>query len=181
MPTPLDREGTFRVHPVEVGLKKFDSGAAAVCVKFDVLAEWDGAGWNDWHQYEIQEVFGAFFVIKKDGSLHRSKIESVRQSLGWDGRFKSLVDGGWTPTDCQVTVEREEYKGTIRYKAAWVNLYDNVPYGNVGNASDADANAMDAKYGSQMRAIPSTVPTGKPPAPVGPASQSPVSESDVPF
>lgn len=195
MSMPCDREGIFRAVIVEYGLKEMDSGAIAVSIKASLKDLWNNGDWAEWAQYEM-EAEGDLWIVKKDsGGPNKSQIEALCRCAGWDGNLESIVAGTWQPTPCQVVVKRDEYKGNVRYKIAFVNAYDKTP-GALSNVDDTKARELQTRYGAQIRAIAANVarngtPTnGAPPPPPAAASKAtapapPVSiadgGADIPF
>ena len=172
MATALDRVGTFKVHPISYGWWNPGGGAEAAAVTFEVLAEWDEENqqWIDWKEYEV-EVEGYFWLVKKDGTLNQKQVEALARHMGWDGNFESISDQSWRPTDCQVAVTEDEWKGNIRYRAAWINGLDDVPRQGTSSLGFDDAKALQAKHGASIRALMANArqkapkPAGKPTAP----------------
>ena len=166
----LDRPGNFRVVPRDYTLFKANSGAMAVNVNFVVDAEWNGEEWHDWRQYGEYTVEGSFWIKKKDGTRAEDTIAKLIEHMGWDGRYSSVVDQSWKAGRCQVLVNEEEYKGIVRFKAAFVNGWDAKP-GRGSNVPLEIAKALDAQEGAAMRAIAANIkqqgkpaPQGRPPA-----------------
>ena len=175
MPTALDRVGTFKVHPTSYGWWNPGGGAEATAVTFDVLAEWDEENqeWIDWTEYDV-EVEGNFWLQKKDGTLNQKQVEALVKHMGWDGKFDSIYDQSWRPCDCQVVVTEDEWKGNVRYRAAWINGLDDVPRRGTSNLTADDAKVLQAKHGAAIRALMANAkakapaPAGKPVAPKPP-------------
>lgn len=169
----IDRAGDFRGEILQFGLQEYDSGAVAIDITARILDAWDreAGEWEDWRQYDCQAL-GRLFVVKKNGSLNDGPIKSLVAFAGWDGNLESIVNGTWQPTPCAFTIEEDIYKTETRYRIGFVNDYNRTP-GGQGNVDAEKAKAIQAKYGSQIRAIAGNVartstdakPTGKPKAP----------------
>ena len=153
----LTRIGHFQVLPIEWLVRKAQSGAVGIEVVFKVLAQWDeNEGWHDWAQYIEKtgeyEVSGTWWVIKRTGELNQMAMDQIVQVLGWEGSFQKIADNRNSPPQvkCQVTVGLDEYKGTQRYRADWLNQYDAAVGGSgISNAAVKD---LDARWGNLVRA-----------------------------
>jgi hypothetical protein len=113
--------------------------------------------------------------------VNEKQIEALVKCAGWDGNLSSLVDGSWTPTPLQVSVEEDTYKEQTRYRIAWLNPVDRTPGGgSLSNIDTSNVKALEARFGSPIRAIVGSAKrnaaptTGKPPAPPKPAARQPV-------
>ena len=147
-PQPLDREGIFKAKVLSWNVYEAKSGAVAVNCDFAIVAQWNGSDWDSWADYAPHHCYGAFYVVKKDGALNTTTIKQLKESLGWNGAFKSILD---LPPDVevQITVKVESYNGADVYKAGWINPGDHTPtYG----ASPEDVAKLDARFGSLLRA-----------------------------
>ena len=191
---PCDREGVFRGLIREYGIKEFPTGSVAIKFRAELteIYDFDGEVWNPWADYDM-EVFGDCFVVKKDGTLNEAAIRSLVDNAGWDGRFQSVTDATWKPTPCQFSVKRSEHNGNVYYNAAFVNGFDDVPGGSLPKMDEAKVKGLDARFGSQLRALTGNKmrnqappPAGaKPPAPPK-GKQEPVAagrppSDDIPF
>lgn len=170
MSQPVDREGIFRGTITEYGLKEMESGAVAVSIKAKLDEFYQADAWHPWAEYE-QEAQGDIWVLKKDnGGPNDKAIASLVRCAGWDGEFTSITNETWKPTPAQFVVKREEYNGQTRFKIAFVNEFDRSPSGSMGNVDQAKAKELQARFGSQLRAIVgnskrAAPPNGSPPAP----------------
>jgi hypothetical protein len=176
---PVDREGVFRGVIAEYGTKEFTGGTIAIKFRAELTELYDGEQWHPWTDYQ-QEVYGDSFVVKKDGSINEAAVNSLVNHAGWDGTFASVNDATWKPTPCQFKVVSEEYKGKTYYKVDFINGFDDVPGGGgLPKIDGQKAKGLDARFGSQLRAIAankmrnqSAPPAGaKPPAPPKPAAK----------
>ena len=163
------------------GLREAKSGALAIFVVAQIHDCWDmeQEAWMDYREREY-EVSGDIWIVKKDCTADQRKVEALVQYAGWDGELTSVVEGTWKPTPCAFTVEEEKYKDVTRYRIGFINGYDWTP-GAVGNVTPEKAKALQAKYGSQFRAlagnakrasIPPAPPISKPSVP--PPAESPL-------
>lgn len=194
MAQELDREGDFQASCTDYGLVNFDSGAVGLNMKFRILSQWDpdAKEFHSWLDYDEHEVEGCFFLIKKkkeDGSpggLNEKTVESLVEHCGWDADMGSISDKSWKPGDCQINVKRDEYKGKVRYKAAFINGFDSTPGGMGGMASEDVAKLQD-QWGSHLRALAGKVrdkakPAGKPAPPTKkPAPVNSAPKEEIPF
>jgi len=158
MAETVDRTGTFRAEVVSYGMKEYKSGAIGVNIVFRLLEFWhvpdddNDPYWYDWAE-QNHEVFGAFFVVKKDATLNQRTVNDLVEHLGWDGKFDSVNDGTWEPTQCQVSVKSELYEGETRMKASWLSSYDAVPQSGMATLDADKSKSLDAKFGGQIRAL----------------------------
>lgn len=191
---PVDREGTFRGLIVEYGTKEFTGGTIAIKFRAELTELYDGEQWHPWSDYQ-QEVYGDSFVVKKDASINEAAVNSLVNNAGWDGTFASVNDATWRPTPCQFKVVAEEYKGKTYYKVDFINGFDDVPGGGgLPKIDEQKAKGLDARFGSQLRAIAGNkmrnqAPVAKsgPPAPppvnrpAAPQQSQPVANDGIPF
>jgi hypothetical protein len=174
VPQPLNQDGTFRGQIIGYGLNESaKTGSVSLYVKARITEAWDFGekSWTDWREFEV-EAEGNLNIVKKDGAGPNEKqVASIVAATSWDGSLTSLATNQWQPPECQFSVKADVYEGVTRYKIDWMNPYDATPGGG-GNVDADKAKALDAKYGSQFRALtgnvkrngPKTSPNG-PPAP----------------
>lgn len=192
--TLLDRAGTFRIHIIEYGLKEGKDGKKSLqfTYKAQVLEQYDftAKSWQTWGDYAPVELFGAVNLHKNDGTPMPSGVRQLVESVGWDCDLGSIAGQHLTPRDCQCSVKVNQWDGKTSYRGEWLNAWDNVPGGNLGNVDESRAVALANQYGSQYRAIAgslamnSAAPSGAPPAPPLPQHSPPparVQDDSVPF
>lgn len=169
MSTEIDREGNFQANITEYGVKEQESGAIAVAIKADITAMWNGEDWEDWSSYGMV-ASGDIYIVKKDGTLNQNAVQSLKQHAGWDCSIGGLVDGTWQPTPCQIVVKADTYKDNVRYRIAFVNDLNRAP-GQMSNIDADKAKALQARFGSELRALGGNAnrnaekPAGKPSSP----------------
>jgi hypothetical protein len=154
-------EADCRVNIVEYALKEMDSGAVAIGIRCQII-EWfgtpEGGGdkvWFDWREYG-EEVTGDIWIVSgkdKGNKLLEKAIESLVNHAGWDGTLESVSNGTWQPTPCQVSVKKENYKGTDYFKASFVNDYNRTPGALAAGVKPEKAKELQNRFGSQLRAI----------------------------
>lgn len=170
----LENEGNFRVRCMKYSLYKATSGSVAVNMSFEILEAYgdDDGFWNDWRGEEV-EVEGAFWIIKKDGSINERQVESLVAHCGWSGDLGEISQGKWKPEDCQVVVKKQMYNNQAQFKASFINGYDSVP-GEGFSMSAEDANAVAEAYGAGFRAAAANAKAKKAPAgrPQSPAKKT---------
>lgn len=136
-----------------------------VCL-FDLVSRWTGAEWVDVQPDQFQ-ITGYFYLWKKDGTSNTNGINSLKKSLGWDGRsFGGLHGGDWSNTQVQIVVGSETYNNKTQIKVRFINPADATPGG--GGIQKADASliqSLDAKYGAQLRAMNGANGNGAPAKP----------------
>jgi hypothetical protein len=179
---PVDREGQFKAKIIEYGIRSADSGAVAVSLKAHLTELWHEDHWVPWAEYQ-QEATGDVWVVKKDGTVSQDSAENLMRCTGWDGSFTSISGKTWEPTDCQVQISKDEYKGQVRYRINYVNPIDRDPTGSMSVVPDDKIRELENRFGAPLRAIRGNVmrnqPAGNgksaPPAP--PKSATPHPES----
>lgn len=158
MTQQLQQSGIFKVRPTKWEVYEAQSGAVAVSMTFRVVEELaEDRSWASWAEYEEHIVYGSWWVVKKDGKINVGALEQLVECLGWDGNLTSIVDPAPDKV-VQVTVKEEEYDGTVRYKASWMNPED-FEGGSFG-VDEAGVKQLQAKFGSLMRAAAASI--GKP-------------------
>lgn len=182
MSTYLDRSGIFKARPVSWKVKTFpNSNAVAISIEFAITAMLDGHDWQDWTSYIEHRCFGDFFVVKKDGSPNVKTIQQLSEALGWAGHFTAVF--GMPPQNIvQITVKEESYNGKYYYKASWINPEDYAPFG-VG-ADEQEVSALEARFGSLLRAAAGAAQKKAPPPTKKPEPQpQPVADPNdkIPF
>lgn len=202
-PIELEREGDFQVECKDYTLAEFDSGSVSLGMTFRILNAWDADSetWTDWTKDGEGEplevtVEGLFNLIKrktadgKSGGLNERQIDSLIECCGWNGSMTTLADKSWQPTNCQVNVKKEDYKGKISYKAAWINPVNATPGGGKLKAATTDAaQRLQDQWGASLRALAGKAkdkaqkPGGKPTLP--PKAAPPVAAGanggEIPF
>jgi hypothetical protein len=143
----LDREGTFKAKPLSWNVYEAKSGAVAVNITFLVTAQWNGSTWDDWAEY-ASTCLGAFYVVKKDGTVNTVTVKQLSESLGWKGDLKEFLDIP-PEIEVQITVKAEDYNGATFYKAGWINPGDHVP--SFGASPEA-VGKLNVRFGSLLRA-----------------------------
>jgi hypothetical protein len=192
MSRPLDRAGIFKGRPFSWEVQQADSGAVAVAIGFEAIAQYNGDGWDDWGEYETHHCYGSWWVVKKTGEINQAAVDQLATCLGWNGRLGSVAGA---PPDIvvQIKVEEDTYKGTTRYKAGWMNPEDFTP--NNYGASPDEVRGLEARFGSLLRAAAAGAAKAKPnggskppPAAAPPATERhpdedspPFTDEDIPF
>jgi hypothetical protein len=191
MSSYLDREGIFKVRPITWRVKGFEGKKSiAIALEFVVLAQLNEANeWEPWDGYAEVRVWGDYFVVKKDGTPNVGTCEQLAASMGWTGSLRMVASG--PPPECvvQVTVKADTYNNETRYKAGWMNPGDYVP--SPGGASAEEIDAMDAQFGSLLRAAASSAKKAAPPkaaakpkpaaTPMGEPTKTVADHGDIPF
>jgi hypothetical protein len=184
----LDRPGIFKARALSWAVRTAESGAVAIAVEYQVLAQLDGTAWVDWSGADEHSVFGDTYVVKKDGTVHSSGVEQLVAALGWNGDLRSVV-GAPPDVVVQITVKEEEYQGKRRLKVSWLNPGDYSP--RPESASDGDVARLQVRFGSLLRAAAAVAAKKAPakpapaPAPAGAATAGPTPtdqfDDDIPF
>lgn len=178
----IDREGLFRGTVKDYQVKQHPSGTVGLHFVISVDEAWNGVAWEDWRQYDL-EATGEQFVIKKDGSVNTKTVESLVGAMGWDGSFISVANKTWIPRPAQFSVKADEWNGKAQFRLAYVNAWDHSKRNE--SHVEVDAAALDARFGSQIRALASsqTRNAAVPSRPLPPPLQIRKAEQDasVPF
>ena len=172
MSQPVNREGTFRVEPVDWHTSRSQTGAMSLVVNYLITAQFDPEtkSWVDWSKYDMG-IVGWHYLIQKNGSLNERTVENVIQALGWSGVFTDLSLESTKLTRCQIEIKNETYNGTTSLKVKWINKWDSVPGGNT--ASDDDLKGFDTQFGAQLRAMRGNVARNEVSAPASDAEGIP--------
>lgn len=162
--TPVDREGQFRAKIIEYGIRTVDSGAIAVVLRAHLTEKWEGDQWIPWAEYQ-QDASGDVWVVKKNGEVSQDSAENLMRCTGWDGSFSSISNNTWQPTDCQVQISKDEYKGNVRYRINYVNAFDRDPAGGMAPIGDDKVRDLENRFGASLRAIRGNIMRNQPAAP----------------
>jgi len=127
------------------------SGAVAINITFQVTDQWNGGEWESWAEYAVNEVQGAYYVVKRDGAVNESAVEQLAKAIRWNGDLRTVI-GQPPDIEVQITVSEEVYDGTTSFKAGWLNPGDHVP--SFG-ASPEDIMKLHVRFGSLLRAAAS--------------------------
>lgn len=182
----LTRTGIFKARPLSWRVKTFQqSEAVAITLQFVVLAQLDGSEWVSWEGAEEHTVWGDFFVVRKTGQPNETACKQLVECLGWGKTLSEVVDQAVAPVEVQITVKCEAYNGQDYYKVTWMNPGDYEP--TPGGADATEVAALDARFGSLLRAAggppkPKQVSAAAPPrqAPPPPKADAP-DMSQIPF
>lgn len=164
--TPIDREGIFKATALNWGVRPSPATqSVAISIEFKILAQLtEEDGWKDWAGYQDYKAFGAFYIIKRDGSINEEPVAQLVESLGWN---KDLTETKNPPSDrtVQITIKGEEYKGKQRFKVAWMNPEHFSPQPKF--SSNDEVKSLQNRYGSLLRAVPTMInpPQAPPPEP----------------
>lgn len=174
----LDREGIFKAKPRAWSVRtSANSQSVGVNLEFVVLEQLgDDGSWVSWADADPHNVYGTFYVVKKDGKVNPTGVEQLVAALGWNGDLRSIV-GAPPDVVVQITVKNEPYNGTDQFKATWMNPGDFVP--GPGGASEGDVVKLQARFGSLLKAAAAGAAKGaaKPAAAKSAASPAPASSS----
>ena len=199
----FDREGEFRGEILEYGLQKArDSQSVAVVIRARIHDQYnfDAEAWESWREYVPYEGYGNIWIIKKDGTPNEGAIQSLVKFAGFSGELSDIVHKLWQPTPVRFSIAADTYKGETRYKIGFLGDYNTAPSAGIKSIDEAEAKALSARFGSQLRAIAGTAkraaaPSGDKPASPPPRSAPPsapnnqrvsnadgtVNKDDIPF
>ncbi len=150
MSRKLDRAGIFRAIIKSWGIKQSASSqSVAINMEFAILGEIAGNDFVSWHECDEHIVYGDFWIVKKDGGINATTVDSLVAAFGWDGNLRSVND--FPPAvEVQITVNKETYNDRIFYKASWINHRDYTPGPDL--ADDGQIASLDGRFGSMLRA-----------------------------
>lgn len=158
----VDREGHYRAIITSYGLHEAESGSLAINITASLTNYWNTTEWIDWPAGEM-EADGAIWIVKKDGSLNDTGVQSLMRHAGWDGNLTSIDDQTWQPTPIAVTIQEDTYKDQTRLRIAFLNDYERTP-GAKSNVTGDKVRELQNKFGGALRAIAGNVGRVKAPA-----------------
>jgi hypothetical protein len=168
-----NREGRFRARILSRGIGDSKNGALQLAVGYAIDQELQGGEWTD-VSGEGMEITGYHYLVKTDGNLNTTTIESLKAAFGWDGADPTVLDTMELAPDhlVQITLKEEEYQGQSRIRVGFVDAADAQP--GVRTASDDERKAIRNKYGSKFRAHAGGTPAAAPkPTSAGPKKPAP--------
>ena len=137
------REGLFHGYPAEIGIDETGPNNLATCIiRFDLYEELQASGeWADCAD-EKWEITRYFYLECRDGSLNEITLDSLKNSLGWDGRDPFwLQETDLSEHAVQVKLGFEQYNDKTRLRVQYLN-----PHGSMGGGiSKADDTKKTAK------------------------------------
>ena len=179
MAKELKWAGGVRGLIIEYSLAEMKSGSVALNVKVRIADYYDqGVGaWVDCREQDYESE-GAFWIVKKDGSLNHDQIQALVQHCGWDANFESITNRTWHPTPASYVNQEDNYQEQTRYRVAFPAAFDATP--GLGAISPEKAKALQNQHGAAMRALTGNIkraetpaPSGKPTPPTPPAKRGP--------
>ncbi len=195
----IEREGTFVAYPAGVYLKGFDGKlSTAATFRFAISQEIVDGKRIDIVEQRL-EVYGDYFIIGTNGQPNETACKQLAKSLGWNGDLASVDIANWDDKCVQIDVKRDEYEGTVRFKATWMRPWDATPSGGQGKLDVDAVRAINQRVGPQIRAMlgeqnvgapapakPIDVtapyaPPVEPMTPARPAAPAPPTGDDIPF
>lgn len=166
----LDREGIFKVRPLDWRVKPAQSSkSVAIEIDFVVVAQLNGSEWEDWSTYDEVRVRGQYWVVGKNGQPNvgtddkPGAVLQLVQAMDWNGSLSYVARNPAPQCIVQVTVKGEDYEGKTYYKAGWMNPENYTPQPQGAAVEEVDA--LDAQFGSLLRAAASSKPKAAASAP----------------
>jgi len=179
-----NREGLFNAYPIDIGIDETGPNKLATCIiGFRLYEELQPSGeWADCSNEKF-DITGYFYLEKKDGSLNTITLDSLKSTLGWDGRDPFwLQETDLSGHPVQLKLAFEEYGGKTRLKVQYLNPYGSTGSGGVTKADAPTRKSITNRLGSKLRALagpaqpaqakpvtPPRLPPAKPKAPAAPA------------
>ena len=186
----INREGVFLARLIDQAVKQAPSGAVMLDMVFAAVAQYDQGQEAYVNLVEPEEVFGTLCLVRKSGEVSQASVERLTAALQTPiVDFDLLQQRDWSQQEVQITVKAEEYNGRVRFRADWIAPADApVGPGTLARASTDALAALNASYGSQLRALAPAppAPTAKPvvaarPAPAVSRTAPPRVDDDIPF
>lgn len=162
MGNPVSNKGEFRGQVLEYGLFEADSGSVGVNLKCSIEDIYHEEEWADYREYDL-EVEGTIWIVKKDGGLNESGVQSLVKHAGWDGMIEAITGQTWQPNGISFSVEPNEYKGKTTYKINFIGSWDQPPGRKMGNVDETKGKALASRFGSQLRAVVGNTKRNAPP------------------
>ena len=164
----LDRAGTFRFGITGWSVREEDTGSVGVVLDCIVVDAWNGTGWDQWlGVYDTHKCSACIYIVKKDKTISADNVKRLVESIGWDSNLSFFERPPAESLRVLGEVEKDEYKGKVRYRISWVNPNADIPGGGNKTVKSDRMAQLQAQYGGMFRAIGGTV--GKaPPPPVSP-------------
>ncbi len=166
----MNREGTFLAVITEHCLSTTKTNnLAQVAVKARI--EYERAD-GEWTQLETpSEEVGYFGLEKSDGTLNTHNIDSLKESLGWDGHdFNALDDGRFVGAQVQAVFKYDNSEGYEGYKWRYLNNKDRA--GGLRRLEDTERKSIADRLGPKLRAhnggTPAATPRPTAPKPTAP-------------
>ena len=184
----INREGVFLARLIDQAVKQAPSGAVMFNMVFAAVAQYDQSQEAYVNLAQPEEVFGTLCLVRKSGEVSQASVERLTAALQTPiVDFDILQQRDWSQQEVQITVKSEEYNGRVRFRADWIAPADApVGPGTLAKASTDALDALNASYGSQLRALAPPAPTAKPvvaarPAPAVSRSAPPRVDDDIPY
>lgn len=131
------------------------SQAVSIACRFLLYHEFGPDG--EWvAEPEPLEVFGATWIVTKDGNANQGGVEAFMDATGWDGELDSIIDGTFKPKDVMVDVESEVYNGKTQFRVSWIHPQDSDPTatgGGMRSASGDDLTRIRNQFASKIRSV----------------------------
>ncbi|MCE5280305.1 MAG: hypothetical protein ABFD92_07685 [Planctomycetaceae bacterium] len=149
-----NREGLFNAYPLDIGITQSGPNNLLTCsILLRLYEELSNGSWIDCSA-EGMEITGYFYLEKKDGALNTTAIDSLKASLGWDGR-----DPFWMQDNAenlrekpvQVKLGAEQYNGKTRIKVQFLNPHGSSAAG-VSKGDDVLRRTINTRLGARLRA-----------------------------
>lgn len=152
----LSRAGWFLCNLLEWGVRESDAGAISVTLKLEAIAEWmPSDGGSAWREMPPADVFGDWYVQKKDGGLNQNGLDQLCRAKLWDFN-KALELYTETPPQMQVvvSVEPNVYQGKTTYRPNWLHDAEHIPgSGGIANGVSRERiMELNAAIGAKLRA-----------------------------
>ena len=166
MANELKWEGGVRGQIIGYSLAEMKSGSVALNVKVQIFDYYDAGveAWVDCRENDY-EAEGAFWLVKKDGTLSHDQIRAVVEHCGWDANFESITNKTWKPTPASFTSQEDRYQEQVRYRLSFPAAFDAVP--GLGSVTPEKAKALQNQHGAALRALRGNLTRAETPAPSG--------------
>ena len=148
------REGLFNAYPVRIGINETGPHNLATCIiNFKLYEELQQSGeWNDCSAENLQ-ITRYFYLEQKDESVNSFNIDTIKKSLGWDGRDPFwLQEADLSKHPVQIKLTFEEYGGKNRITVKYLDPYGSSRSGAVTRADEETRRSISNRFSSKLRA-----------------------------
>lgn len=154
------------------------SHSIAIVIRYAITHQWDVStkAWTQWPMGYY--VDGRTYVVKKNGTQNDIGIDQLRDSGIWTPGDFAAIKSAPPQALCLISVERNDWKGSISYRVNWTSPNADQPRARGGftPASDSVLDQLRTQFGGSMgaRAVAPGQPVRVAPPPTGempPATQ----------
>jgi hypothetical protein len=154
--------GIFHGVILEMTLSTTKNGLGQVVVRGEFDAQFVDGEFIKFEDDATFQAVGYFCLQKSDHSRNSTQIDSLKETLGWDGRnFKALADGTYHGTEIQGTFRESKDARYPGVKWAFINPPGSRP--GLRQLDDHEKNALIRKLNALAEAQDGGRPIAAPP------------------